>query len=220
MIDISEIKIVRSNRRTMALHLMPDGTIEVRAPSLMPKFFINDFIYKNSAWIEKRIGKVQKRAKKRQYIEREKFLYLGNEYELKIGNYVRIEIREDKLLFPLALKFRAQKELENWYKFRAKELITSQVTHYAKEMNTSYADLRFSDTSSKWGSCTHDNRLQFNWRLIMAPLLVLRYVIIHELTHTLEKNHSHKFWARVSAFNPSYKQQIKWLKTHGDTLNI
>lgn len=221
MIDVSDIKIVRSSRRTMALHLLPDGTIEVRAPSLMPKFFINDFIKKNSDWIEKRMGKVQKNKKKnREYITGEKFLYLGQEYELTLGNYVRIETRGEKLLFPLGLKFRAKKELENWYKKKASDFIASQTEHYVKEMNTSYTSLHFSDTSSKWGSCTHDNRLQFNWRLIMAPLLVVRYVIIHELAHTLEKNHSHKFWGRVSAFNPSYKQQIKWLKMHGDELHI
>ncbi len=221
MVDLDKVKIIRGRRRTMTLNILPDGTIQVKAPTLMPKFFINDFVRKNSEWIDKRIQKLSHIVpKKRQFIEGDKFLFLGKHYELALGNYNAIEIKDDKLLFPLGLKFRAKKELENWYIKQAKGYIKAQAEHYSKEMRTEYRSIAFSDTRSKWGSCTHDNRLQFNWRLIMAPVLVLRYVVIHELAHTIEKNHSHSFWARVRAQNPSFKEQIKWLKNNGDGLVI
>ncbi|HVT00841.1 MAG TPA: SprT family zinc-dependent metalloprotease [Patescibacteria group bacterium] len=219
MIDLSEIKIKRQSRRTMSIHILPSGTVEVRAPKLMPKFFINDFVKKNSDWIEEKL-KTSKRGVTKKYQHGESFLFLGKEYTLNVGNYSKIELKDDKLLFPAGMLFRAKKELESWYIKQAKQIITEQLIYYAKEMDTKYNALSFSDTSSKWGSCTHDNRLQFNWRLVMAPLLVLRYVVIHELSHTTEKNHSRKFWSRVASFNPSYKEQIKWLKTHGDTLTV
>ncbi len=221
MVDFNDVKIKRSRRNTMSLHLLPGGIIEVRAPLLMPTFLIKGFVKKHFLWIEKRIGGVaQNVAKTKTFRDGEFFEFLGVKYPLVIGNYSRIEILNGKLHFPNALLFRAKIEMENWYIRQAKELIKSQVEHYSKEMGTTYVSISFSNTKSKWGSCTHDNRLQFNWRLILAPLLVVRYVVIHELAHTMEKNHSHKFWSRVAVFNPSYKQQIKWLKNHGDGLVI
>ncbi|HVZ66905.1 MAG TPA: SprT family zinc-dependent metalloprotease [Patescibacteria group bacterium] len=219
MINLSDVKITRQRRRSMALYILPGGAVEARVPKLMPKFFINEFIKKNSDWIEKKL-KTTGKITKRKYQHGETFLFLGKEYLLDVGNYSKIEIKDDKLLFPIGMLFRAKKELENWYIKQAKEVIGDQVNSYAKEMNTSFNALSFSDTSSKWGSCTHDNRLQFNWRLIMAPFLVLRYVVIHELVHTTEKNHSRKFWTKVANFNPSYKEQIKWLKRNGDSLTV
>jgi len=138
--------------------------------------------------------------------------------KLKLGPYTEIAVSNDELLFPIALQFRAQKELRAWYIKQGRELITKQLEKYALEMGASYTDLTFSDTKSKWGSCSHDNRLQFSWRLIMAPVLVMNYVIIHELAHTTEKNHSRDFWKIVEKYTPSYRQSRKWLRDHGHTL--
>lgn len=216
-----DIKIIRSNRRSLSLHILRDGTIEVKAPFFMPGFMIRQFVEKNSDWVEKKKQLVQNpMSLPKTYTHGETFFYLGNAYSLDIGDYTSISIKEDKLLFPKALLFRAKKELEYWYIRQAKEIITSQVQRYAEEMKTSYIAITFSDTKSQWGRCTHDNRLQFSWRLVMAPLLVLNYVVVHELAHTKEKNHSYLFWSIVRGVTPSYKQQIKWLKTHGTTLVV
>lgn len=219
MSDTPEITIIRSHRKTIALHVLPDGTVEIKAPFLMPKFFINRFIEKNKEWIDKRTKHIQQKlALQKTYNEGEKFLYLGEEYILKIGNYTSIGAKNGEFLFPQALLFRIKKEIESWYITQAKEIITTETKRYALEMKTSFTSLTFSDTKSQWGRCTHDNRLQFSWRLVMTPLLVLRYVVVHELAHTFEKNHSYLFWSKVRSVNPSYKQQIKWLKEHGNTL--
>ncbi|MBP9719629.1 MAG: M48 family metallopeptidase [Candidatus Levybacteria bacterium] len=221
MADTPTITIIRSKRSTVALHVLPDGSLEVKAPMLMPKFFINRFIEKNKEWIQKRTALVQqKKALEKIYKDGEAFLYLGETYPLVLRNVSRIEIAEGKLFYPQAIKFRIKKEIEQWYIAQAKEIITREVKRYAKEMNTTYTDLTFSDTKSQWGRCTHDNRLQFSWRLVMTPLLVLRYVVVHELAHTFEKNHSYLFWSKVRSVNPSYKQQIKWLKENGNTLVV
>jgi predicted metal-dependent hydrolase len=126
----------------------------------------------------------------------------------------------DMILFPKAAVFRVQKELTAWYIRQAREIISQQVEFYAKRMNASYTDLTFSDTKSQWGRCTHENKLQFSWRLVMAPLLVINYVVVHELVHTIEKNHSRSFWSKVRFHNPSYRQQIKWLAANGHALKV
>ncbi len=129
-------------------------------------------------------------------------------------------VSQDKLLFPQGLVFRMEKELYAWYTKQAREKITQRAQQYAKRMHTEYLMVTFSDTKSQWGSCTHENNLQFSWRIIMTPLMVLDYVVIHELAHTKEKNHSWKFWTEVRKMTPAYKQHIKWLKLHAEELVI
>lgn len=218
MPEIPNITIVRSDRRTIALQVAPDATLLVKAPRRMPERMIHAFIEEQRDWIDKHVTLVKKRAK--QIKEDGEYLFLGKSVTFTPSNVLEIAIKDDKLLFPQALLFRKEKELTNWYMRQARNIITQQVERYAREMKTSYTDLTFSDTRSQWGRCTHDNRFQFSWRLVMAPLLVLNYVVIHELAHTMEKNHTHRFWAKVRGFNPSYRQQIKWLNNHGASLKV
>lgn len=222
MSEIPHIILTRSNRKTISLQILPDATVQVRAPFYLPKFFIDRFIKEQDDWVKKRLEHVEKHRaiKQKKYLSGEEFLYLGKSYPLHIGNYEKIEIKDGKLVFPQLLMFRAKKELTAWYIKKAQEMIEKRVIINAKEMGATYLNLKFSDTKSKWGHCTPDNRLQFNWRLIMAPLLVINYVTVHELAHTVEKNHSWRFWSKVRAINPSYKQQIKWLKEYGATLVV
>lgn len=216
-----EPKIVRSRRRTLALQILPDSTLIVKAPFFTPTFFINKFIQEHKAWIEKKIELINKQRAQSKKLKNGKsstILFLGNEYIVHHGDYNAIRLKEDQFLFPQALRFRAKTEITNWYVKQAKHIITTQVEFYAKRMNAVYTDLKFSDTKSQWGRCTHDNKLQFSWRLVMAPLLVINYVVVHELVHTFEKNHSRAFWSKVRLYNPSYRQQIIWLKENGHSL--
>lgn len=217
-----EIKptIIRSKRMSIALQIKPDAQLIVKAPFFTPEWMINQFLKQHEEWIEKNLKKVQARpiAKKRGYKNGETFFYFGKEYTLEIGEYKEIVFANNTLQFPKFLEFRIQKELEAWYIREAKKVITEQLEHYAKEMGLLYNEVRFSDTMSKWGSCTHDNRLQFNWRLIMAPILAINYVVVHELAHTVEKNHSQDFWRVVGKHNPTFRHQRKWLSDHGHLL--
>lgn len=214
-----DINIVKSRRKSIAIVVRPNGTVEVRAPKYVPEFAIKAFVKSKTEWIEKRLETVKKQITfPKKFVNGEKFLYLGDEYELLTGPYIKIETKEGKLLFPLAMASRGKLHLEKWYEKQARDLIKSLVVEYSKNIDLPYESISFSDTKSKWGSCTHDNRLQFNWRLIMAPLLVVRYVVIHELVHTMCKDHQTIFWNKVRQVNPSYKQQIKWLKLNGDKL--
>lgn len=217
-----DIRIEKSFRRSISIHIEDDGEVVVRAPRMMPEVFIRKFVSDHTDWIEKHKKIVDCRPKlgKRTFREGEKFLFLGSSYRLKIGRYETIYIEGTDLLFPAHLAFRIEKELTAWYRVNASEIITKQVEEHARIMGVTHSKIYFSDTRSKWGSCSHDDRLQFNWRLVMAPLLVIRYVVIHELAHTIEKNHSAAFWRKVALYNPSYKQQIRWLKTHGHTLRL
>lgn len=221
MFIISDAKLVRSNRRSISIQITPDGQVVVKAPYLMPRFIINRFVAEKSDWINKHLEKMKKITIKRhtgEIRDGDEFMYLGNNYKLKIGNYSEIKVA-GALCFPQFLAFRIKKELTSWYMERAKTIITERVNYFSEELNVDYKYITYSDTVSKWGSCSHDNRLQFNWRLIMAPVLVLDYVVVHELTHIKEKNHGRNFWKEVEKYKPAYKQYIRWLKEHSHVLH-
>ena len=218
MTDVSSISIIRSKRKTLTLHVESSGQIVVRAPIRASDKTILQFIEKNSEWIEGQ--KIRVFVQKKNYKPSEKFWYLGQEVLLEIGNYKEIEVFENTLRFPEFLKFRIQKELHNWYTAQAKKIISHQVEVMSVKMETEYLHLTFSETKSRWGSCSPENALQFNWKLVMAPPAVINYVVIHELAHTKEKNHGMKFWQIVRYHSPAYRAHKNWLKTYGEKLII
>ncbi len=220
MFSIPTPLIVRSVRRSISIHITPQGKLIVKAPFFVPERVIQNFIKDKEDWILKALQKVGKRkVNKKTYQMGEEFLYMGDRYKLKIGDFKEISVTST-LNFPNFQVFRIKKELTNWYIKQAKEVITKQVEYMSKKMNVKYKSLRFSDTSSKWGSCSPDNSLQFNWRLIMAPITVINYVVIHELTHTIEKNHRLKFWNMVDKYTPAHKQHRKWLNNNKHLLEV
>lgn len=214
-------KIIRSNRASLSLQISSGGELIIKAPFFMPDMMIRHFIKNKEAWILKTLKKFEGREKKEKtYSEGEEFLFLGDIYKLHIGDSKEINVKNGILEFPDFMKFRIKKELTNWYMRQAKEYISERVEYMSKKMDTNYKNIRFSDTSSKWGSCFPDNSLQFNWRLIMTPITVINYVVIHELVHTKEKHHQDAFWRKVRLYTPAYKQHSKWLDLNKHLLSV
>jgi len=100
----------------------------------------------------------------------------------------------------------------------AKKIIPEKVAYYARLMGVTYGRIAIRKQKTKWGSCSQDGNLNFNCLLMMAPPEVLDYVVVHELCHRLEMNHSARFWALVERVLPNYRISKKWLKEHGSRL--
>jgi predicted metal-dependent hydrolase len=218
MIDIPSYEIIRSRRKSLSIEIGKGGELIVKAPYLMPKFMINSFINEKQVWINKHINMVKKYSINQPDSQKNIYPYLGTDYVLNFGNFEQINVT-NKLNFPKFLQFRIKKELLIWFQTQAKNIITERVEYYSREMKTDYMNISFSDTKSKWGSCSHDNKLQFNWRLVMAPLLIIDYVVVHELVHTKIKNHQRSFWHEVEKIKPAYKQYKKWLHSNSHRLH-
>jgi len=216
-----DYQITRSQRTTISIEISPTGKILVKAPYLVPGFIIDNFVSSKSAWIKRKISDILKYSSLNNtgFNKKQKLLYLGKNLAVCYGNYQLIHKDEDNLYIPEIFKFRIKHELTNWYKHQARDIINKRIIYFSQVMNTSCSSTRFSDTISKWGTCTYDNHLQFSWRLVMAPMAVLDYVVVHELAHTIEKNHSQKFWKIVRKIKPAYKQYIKWLKANSHQLH-
>ena len=100
----------------------------------------------------------------------------------------------------------------------AKQVIPEKVAYYARLMGVTYGRISIRKQRTRWGSCSREGNLNFNCLLMMVPPEVLDYVVVHELCHRLEMNHSERFWAQVEKVIPNYRVPRKWLKEHGGKL--
>lgn len=114
----------------------------------------------------------------------------------------------------------SEKRLEAIYRKAAREYFPKRVSHYAHILGVTYGKISIRDQKTRWGSCSSEGNLSFNWRLILAPPNVLDYVVVHELCHRKEMNHSHEFWALVESIMPNYKEYRKWLRINGKNLTL
>ena len=102
----------------------------------------------------------------------------------------------------------------------AKQVIPEKVAYYARLMNVTYGRISIRRQKTRWGSCSREGNLNFNCLLMLAPPEVLDYVVVHELSHRLEMNHSARFWAQVAKVIPEYRTPRKWLKEQGGRLML
>jgi predicted metal-dependent hydrolase len=108
--------------------------------------------------------------------------------------------------------------LREWYVDKAKEKIIPRVKYHARQLGVNVNEIKIVDNRYRWGSCTLNNNVNVSWRLIKAPMFVIDYVIIHELAHLIEANHTPRFWNIVHAQNPMMEKAKAWLKEHGQLL--
>ncbi len=216
-------KLIRAKRRTVALIIERDGTLTVRAPMRAPKYLIDQFIQQKADWIVRAQEKIKsaRLPPTKLYQDGEKFLYLGASYDLKLVAAQRAALQFDN---GFTLRHNARNKAEalftRWYKERAFEIIAERVKQYARQFEFAPKRVKISSAKTRWGSCSHDGSLNFTWRLVMAPLDVIDYVVLHELAHLRVKNHSPKFWKAVEEIFPEYKKQRKWLRENGERLNL
>lgn len=146
------------------------------------------------------------------------FPFEGRQLELRQGSGRAIRIENDLLLVP-GDEAQLPRRLAAFLKLCARDRLVAASDKYAAQLGLSCRGVTLRDTRSRWGSCTHDGRLMYSWRLIMAPPAVLEYVAAHEVSHLAEMNHSPAFWRQVARLYPGYETPRKWLKTEGRKLH-
>ena len=214
MLSNFEYKIIRSRRRSIALVIGDDGGLIVRAPRLMPKPAIDAFVASKADWIVSRQRQVAIERTKCPLIKVEtggKISYLGEELTIIKGAGARIKVNGAELYVPENC---SEDTLRNWLKKQARTVIMERVGIYAEIMRVTPGAISLSSAKTRWGSCSSRNDLRFSWRLVMCPVPIIDYVVVHELSHITHKDHSAAFWARVGSVFPNYKAARKWLKEH------
>lgn len=152
---------------------------------------------------------------------RREYVYLGKRYPLAIRqNQKNIVELTDKLYIASANPKFVGQYLLRWYRQQARRVIAGRVQLYAKYAHLQFRSVSIGAAETRWGSCSSKKDLHFNWRLIMAPLEVVDYVVAHELAHIVELNHSRAFWEKVRTLFPLYRQYRTWLKRNGELLRL
>ena len=221
--NISIDEIIRSKRKTIALIVDMDGRVIVRAPSNATSKQIEEFIDEKEEWIRSKKEMADKlpRVLPKAYITGEDFYYLGRSYPLEIvDEQSKPLILTEKFLLTRTALPHAEEIFTRWYKNQARRVITQRVEKFAKENGFVYKRIRITSAKTRWGSCSSKDSLNFTWRLVMAPIYAIDYVVIHELVHLEEKNHSKAYWYKVKKLMPDYKYRRSWLHDHGQTLTL
>lgn len=186
------ITIVRSNRKTLAIQINPDLSVTVRAPIYASQREIERILKEKEGWIQKHIEKIREQEAKRKEMYGEKGEY---------GKSAEREYLSNEEIHKLAEK--------------ALEYIPKRVSYFAKQIGVTYGKITIRNQKTRWGSCSSKGNLNFNCLLMLTPPEVIDYVVVHELCHRKEMNHSGAFWAEIEKVIPSYKEQVKWLKENG-----
>jgi len=219
-----EYEIKYSNRKTVNISVERDRSVIVRVPEGLSKEKIKSIVQSKENWINDKIKHEQKypvKLEPKEFVSGETLMYLGKNYQLSVVDKIieGVEFNQ-RFLISKSNQKNANKLLKDWYMKRAQLKIEQRVKLFAQHLGVSFNNIKISDMKFRWGSCTPNNNIIFNWRLIKAPLYVLDYLIVHELAHLLEPNHTPKFWNIVSIQVPQYMKAKKWLKEKGYLLEI
>ena len=213
-------QVVRSNRKSVALVIDNEANLIVRAPVQIPDALIGEVVHKKRQWINEKQKQVEVFGEKPPPVvveTGESIMYLGSSYAIIKDAIDSVEVSGNELLIPESFGADA---LTGWLKEQAMQIISERVALYANVMGVTPGMVKLSEAKARWGSCSAKNNLNFAWRLIMCPLSVIDYVVVHELSHITYKNHSLAFWARVKTVLPNYRDDQDWLKINKKLMEI
>ena len=217
-------QIIRSNRKSFGLELTTDGRLIVRAPQHATQAQIRAVVDQKAGWIakaQKRLASQYPDLKPKTFTPGETFWYLGEQYPLQLANRQRPLLDLDGA-FHLArhAHHQAKEVFIAWYREETRQITLGLIDTYTKHENFNVNRVRISSARTRWGSCSGKGNLNFTYRLSMAPLPVIGYVVAHELAHLMVPNHSKAFWAEVARIYPDYQKSRAWLKQHGFLLTL
>jgi len=208
--------IIKSNRRSIALEIQSDGNLVVRIPKHVSLSVIQNLLKEKQQWIiekQKVIHERQCKITPKHYVQGEEFYYIGKKFKLDIVDNLSTPIDFNNG-FNISSRYKGNiKELLTcWYKKQAGKIIPQCVDQISDSHNLSFNNIKITSAERRWGSCTGKKTINFSWRIIMLPSEIIEYIVIHELAHLKELNHSNKFWFVVGQMMPDYKKRKKWLR--------
>ena len=215
--------IERSNRKTLSLAVMKDGRVVVKAPLSMRDEVINRFVESKQEWIKSKLFLIRKtQTKFDDIVHYQRFMLYGNRYTLHLSDVKKIETNDDfQIVMPIKTeREKILKNLKTWYKKVAKKVLADRLAFWEDRIRLKSAQMKIGDSKGRWGSCNTRRTIVFNFRVIMLPPSLIDYVIVHELCHLVEMNHSKKFWLLVQKFLPKTPELKKAIKEYSFLLEL
>lgn len=222
------VEVKRSSRTKTASLKVEEGAVIIVVPKGLSSARIESIVNDKHDWIIDKIARQQLAtpASSKRYLSGEAFPYLGRNYRLKVltGDYQALKLINGRLQLTLresAIQdYFTRGALIRWYKRNAKVKFAEKVARYSKVVGVSARSIAIKTFKSRWGSCSAEGDIDFNWVVVMAPNRIVDYIVVHELCHLLHHDHSRKFWAEVERVMPDYSECKAWLKVNGHTLLV
>lgn len=212
-------RLIYSARRTICLSIDAEAAITLRAPLNSPLEQLENFIQTRISWIEKHSKMISARAgsiAKPEFIDGASFPFLGKHYPLSVVREALSFFNHDRG-FAISEKFikNAHEMFASWYKKQAQSILSLKLAELSEKHALEYSKFKLSSADTRWGSCSSSGCLSLSWRLVMFPPEIIDYVILHELAHTKEMNHSDAFWDFLGSIMPDYELRRKWINDNG-----
>jgi predicted metal-dependent hydrolase len=214
-------EIKYKNRTSIGMTIDSYGNVEVQAPKGTPDERVLQLVEEKWELIQQKLKEMQDRLQgpqKKDYVQGESFLYLGNHYPVQIlennqmdQDYVVFEGEKLRIYVKKMEDESLKQALKRFYYQQCKALVEKSITSYQSYFKTKPRSIRITDSKTTWGTCDSRQQLTFNWRLAMAPREVVDYVVVHEMCHMVHLNHERSFWRLVGKIMPDYKEKENWL---------
>ena len=217
--------------RKLSIRVTPD-LVEAVAPVGVPESKLIEFVQRKRKWVFHKVEELATRSSEMKFSWPERFVtgakipFRGRNMKLRVTEsdvpQVQVKYRNAFLVEKPreASDTDVQAALEKWLKFRLMDDVLDLVHYHAPRLKVQPGRIRVSKLKTRWGSCGKSGDILINWLLVTAPKPVLEYVVVHELCHLEQRNHSEEFWAQVGTVLPDYSSAKCWLRKHGMFMNL
>ena len=229
-VDEIAFSVVRSRRRTADIVVERDGSVVIRAPETVSDAMIDEAVRTKASWIHRAIAEWEElnaARRRRHFLQGSSFPYLGRNYRLRLVDPAHAALSLRNGWFELSERVLSQtgesgarKAFRDFYNAHLEPILSERVARAAPKVDVCPGPVAVRELGYHWASCGPSGTLSFNWKLAMAPTTVIDYVVVHELCHLKELNHSPRFWRLVARACPDYAAQRRWLRLHGRELRF
>ncbi len=219
-------KVIKKNRKTIGIKVTDEGEVIVTSPFGISDKIIRNIIKDKEEWIldKVRLMKETELLRNKEIKNGSKLRFLGRELELEIIEAENIEedfqIDNGKIKVFVGLRGIVRDKIDEIYRIEAGKILGERTNIYSKIIGVNPNKIFIKNQKTLWGSCSSRKNINYNYRIIMAPIEIVDYIVVHELCHLIHMNHSKNYWNTVKSILPDYKERRKWLKSNGHMLRI
>lgn len=221
------INIKRTDRKKTVSFQVERGLVKVLVPKHLDKTKLDKIIKSKSKWIKNKLSKVDEilPLRKKDYVSGEDFMYLGKHYKLKVKKGQKYNVKLSDKYLTLTIKSQTKDEkikrlLKKWYFENADNYLKEITSELSLKNNLNFISVKVRNYRSRWGSCSSIGSIFYNWKIIMAPKKIIRYIVLHELAHTKIHNHSPRFWSYLKSIYEDIQYSKNWLVKNKNLLEI
>ncbi len=217
-----------SGRRTLTITVDEQAEVSIASPFRMKDREIHDFIHEKASWIMAKMREAEKNRNildQKEFDHGHEFLFLGKKCKVSVK---RSDVKRSRIHFDLLTGWlidipkglsceesqdQVKKKMLQWYRAQAKEILGGRIFHYSRLMGVEPKKIAIRTQKRIWGCCDYNTQtIHLNWQIILSPIKVIDYVVVHELCHLTVPSHSKRFWSKVRKFMPDFEQYRSWLK--------